>query len=142
MGHYPANNLICRSPILSSRKTHSRSHPLSSFSLSFPRLCRALGQVSYVLLSSPPLVLLQETCMSKCKPDSRNLQQDKLEFNSQLIAEMIVIHYCFCECKARSPYLTIMLKYYDNNTTLQLIKYFIIFSQPYKLAISFRHLNQ
>src|SRR3989344_1078802 len=71
--------------------THSRNLPLSEFSLSFPRLCPVLGYVSYVLLSDPPLVLLQETCMSKCKPDSRNLQQDKLEFNSQPIAETIVI---------------------------------------------------
>ena len=55
VGYYPANNLISRSPILASKTIHSRNRLLSDISLSFPRLSRTRGQVSYVLLSSTPL---------------------------------------------------------------------------------------
>jgi hypothetical protein len=53
-GLYPNNKLICRSPILCSARYHSRTSHLSAVSPNFSGLWRAIGYVSYVLLSCSP----------------------------------------------------------------------------------------
>ena len=55
---YTANNLIGRRPILKPcvwEKDHSRTNLLYGLILTFAKLSRTKGQVSDVLLSSPPL---------------------------------------------------------------------------------------
>ncbi len=59
VGHYPANSLIRRRPIVwrcLSGMEHSSVRPISGLILSFPRLSRTIRKVIDVLLSSlPPL---------------------------------------------------------------------------------------
>ncbi len=58
VGHYPTNSLIGRRLIhrlCISRKNPSRRIPISSFSLSFPRLSSTGGQIIDVLLSITPV---------------------------------------------------------------------------------------
>ncbi len=60
VGHYPTNKLIGRSPLLLRRQNRLwngayRPRTTSGISLLFRRLSPSRGQVSYVLLTSPPL---------------------------------------------------------------------------------------
>ncbi len=60
VGHYPANSLIRRRPILwhyFSEKRHSSHYLIFGFTLSFPRLSQTIGQVIDVLLSILPVLL-------------------------------------------------------------------------------------
>ena len=88
MGHYPANNLIRRSLILR-HKFERQIIPgyvsyqiLTTVSRGYVwpkgRLATCYWAVRFPLNSEEPK---ERTCMSNCKSESRNLQQDQLDLN-------------------------------------------------------------